>query len=275
MINLFSGVPGAGKTQMIIELMMAQKHAMTYLVRNSTGDFSDPHSPRWRGRDPSLIFVQPTEDAIPEEFEEHNPGIYVFNEPWEAWQIASLGIRMGWCTYVDDEIDLTAVYKGWIDNPLRNYCHRGRHAKNDEGAFAELHIYGGMRRIQNVHTDLSSMADQIFVFRSQGKQTMKRLTDEGIIEPSHVEMVRTFQGGKDDNGQLLPYMEFLLWKNSGTHSFGKLDNPFYGKAGVDGSYRPRRDEGARDGESVLLAEDDFDLSGVDDNDDDENLETDE
>lgn len=251
MINLYSGVPGAGKTQMICEMMMAQKHAMTFLVRNSTGDFSDTHSPRWRGRDPQLKFVKFTSDAIPEELEERKPGIYVFSEPWEGFQIAALGITLGWCTYVDDEIDLTAVYKGWIDNPLRDYVHRGRHAKNADGAFAELHIFGGMRRIQNVVTDVTSMADQIFVFRSQGKQTMKRLTDEGIIEPAHVEIVRTFQGGKDDNGKLLPFMEFLLWKNSGIHAFGRLDNPFYGKAGSDGGYMPRDDESETDDSSDI------------------------
>lgn len=265
MINLFSGVPGAGKTQMICEMMMAQKHAMTFLVRNSTGDFSDPKSPRWRGREPGLVEVEFTQEAIPPELEERKPGIYVFSEPWEGFQIAAIGITLGWCTYVDDEIDLTAVYKGWIDNPLRDYCHRGRHARNSEGQFAELHIFGGMRRIQNVHTDLTSLADQIFVFRSQGKQTMKRLTDEGIIEPSHVEMVRTFQGGKDDNGRLLPYMEFLLWKNSGTHSLGRIQNPFYGKVSSDGGYKPRSDSSESDSDE---SEDYFSDSDSDESDDD-------
>lgn len=261
MINLFSGVPGAGKTQMIIEMMMAQLHAMTFLVRNSTGDFSDAHSPRWRGRDPKLVFVQPSNEAIPEELEERKPGIYVFNEPWEGWQIANIGILLGWCTYVDDEIDLMAVYKGWVDNPLRQYIHRGRHSKTAEGDFAELHVYGGMRRIQNVTTDLTSMADQIFVFRSQGKQTMKRLVDEGIIEPSHVDMVKTFQGGKDDNGKLLPFMEFLLWKNSGTHTRGKLENPFYGKTSRDGDYQPRSDEMESDDSDWFTQNASFDEDG--------------
>jgi hypothetical protein len=256
MINLFSGVPGAGKTQMICELLMSQKHEMTFLVRDSTGDFSDPHSPRWRNRDPEIRFVKYTQDAIPEELEERKPGIYVFPEPWLGEQIAQIGIALGWCTYVDDEIDLVAVYKGWIDNPLREYCHRARHKKNAQGEFAEIHLFGGMRRIQNVHTDVTSMADQMFVFRSQGKQTMKRLTDEGIILPAHVEQVRTFQGGKDDAGNLLPHMEFLLWKNSGTHSFGRLDNPFYGKHSGDGGYRPRPDVEGNGDESAEFFEDD-------------------
>lgn len=254
MIELHSGVPGAGKTQMICERLMAQKHEMTFLVRNSTGDFSDPNSPRWRGRDPGLIPVKYTSELIPEELEERKPGIYVFNEPWLGEQIAAIGIALGWCTYVDDEIDLVAVYKGWIDNPLREYCHRARHKKNADGEFAEIHLIGGMRRVQNVHTDVTSMADQIFVFRSQGKQTMKRLTDEGIILPAHVEMVRTFQGGKDDNGKLLPFMEFLLWKNSGTHSFGRLENPFYGKAANDGGYKPRHDETENDADDFDFGE---------------------
>lgn len=240
MINLFSGVPGSGKTQMMIEYCMAGQTTNLFGVRNSTGDWDDPNSLRWRGRTPNLIHVPYTHDKMPDEVKNNDVGILIFGPPWTGEEICSILIRKGWTTYVDDELDLFARYKGWESSPLVEFVHRGRHSLNGEGRYTQLHILGGFRRIQNVVTDVTSMADQVFVFRSHGKQTLKRLTDEGIIEPWHVEMVRNFVGGKDGNNCPLPYSEFLIWKNDGSQQkLGRLANPFYGKVVQD---KPRDSE---------------------------------
>jgi hypothetical protein len=61
------------------------------------------------------------------------------------------------------------------------------------------------------------MADEVMVFRSQGKHTINRLREEGYVEESQLLTVRT-----------MPNMQYFLWRSSGEITSGVLDNPYAG-----------------------------------------------
>jgi hypothetical protein len=227
-VRLFVGVPGSGKTQAMIDFCMASQDEQLFGVVDRAGEWGDLNSPRWRGKRPNAVIVpHNVEGKMPDEVLNTHRGFLIFQHPWEGEAVAELIRQRGEAVYVDDEIDLVAIYKGWIENPLRDFVHRGRHLPNAEGIPSQVDILGAARRIQNLHSDVTSMADECFVFRSQGKYTIKRLVEEGFIDDSEeaITQVRNFKGGKG-----IPTMEFLLWKSDGTRALGTIKNPFMGKS---------------------------------------------
>lgn len=201
----------------MMDFCAAQSGTQRFLVVDRAGEWF-AESPRWRGSKPPLYLAEGTEGELIDEIEEAEGGIWCFQAPWEPLQVAKLVQAIGDCVYVDDEIDLFAVYKDWLSNPLRDFVHRGRHLANRHGEPKQVDILGAARRVQNLHTDLTSMADEVMVFRSQGKQTMKRLVEEGYIEDDEQERVRS-----------MPNFRYVLWRNTGERAHGKISNPFAAK----------------------------------------------
>lgn len=217
MISLFYGVPGAGKTTAMMDFVAQHALEQVFFVVDRAGEWSvgspdhaSSPNPRWRGADIPISVVEP--DSVPDEWE---PGVYLFQYPWEGIEVAELARSVGNVTYVDDEIDLVAVYKGWESSPLRDFVHRGRHLPNANGDICEVHILGAARRPQSLHTDLTAMADQAMIFRVQGYRTLKRLVDDSYVEETDWDEIRT-----------LPNFEYFLWRSNGTIVRGEVSNPF-------------------------------------------------
>lgn len=219
-VSLFVGVPGAGKTQAMVDLCAKQAMTHVFMVCSQAREWEDLKSPRWRGQGKKLPIVSvgatpDKRDDVVEELLEVKNGVFVFGYPWEPWEVANVTRDVGNAVYVDDEIDMFAEYKSWSTNPLRDFVHRGRHLPNINGDPSTVDIYGAARRVQNLHTDLTSMADEVLVFRSQGKHTIKRLVEEGYIDDAEVEHVRA-----------MPNMQFCGWRSSGEKFYGVIDNPY-------------------------------------------------
>lgn len=219
-VHLFLGVPGAGKTQAMVDRCAEQAKTHVFMVCSKAREWEDLSSPRWRGKGKKLpiypIAVLPDKrDDVVSDLLEVDHGIYIFPHPWEPWQVAEVCRDVGNAVYVDDEIDMFAEYRSWNSNPLRDFVHRGRHLPNINGDPSTVDIYGAARRVQNLHTDLTSMADEAMVFRSQGKHTIKRLVEEGFIDDAEIPVVRTMEN-----------MYAVLWKSSGEKGYVRVDNPY-------------------------------------------------
>ncbi len=222
MIQLFYGLPGAGKTTAMMDYVHAHADKHRFFVTDRAAEWGavDPDNaekpnPRWRGLDPKLIrTILP--DEVPDEWPE--TGIFLFQYPWEGLDVAQLAVDVGNVVVCDDEMDLVAVRTGWETSPLRMAVHRGRHAPNAKGEICELHIMGAARRPQNLHIDLTSMADQVFIFRVQGHRTLERLQLDSMISDADDEEWMKISS--------LPNFEYKLWKNDGTSSWGTVKNPF-------------------------------------------------
>lgn len=207
MITLAYGVPGAGKSTLLHDLVRAQADLHLFFVNDHEAGWGQD-AVHWRGKPPPLTLVE-TEGEL--ETLEQRPadewpasGVYVFRH-LEANRIVALLVAKGNGVYVDDELDLLARRQGWETSPLRTVVHQGRHALNEEGVPTTLHLYGACRRPQNLHTDVSSLADEVYMFRLQGKNTLKRCVDDNFLEEEQWELVRT-----------LPKFEFIHWP-SGKH----------------------------------------------------------
>jgi len=137
----------------------------------------------------------------------------LFSWPWEPRQVAELARQVGDVTYADDEIDLLATYTDWLNNPLRDFCHRGRHLPDVEGIARKVNIFGAARRPQNLHTDVTALADEVLIFRVQGEGTLKRLVREGMLREEHVYAAST-----------LPNFHYFLWRSTGEISRGILQS---------------------------------------------------
>lgn len=219
-VHLFVGVPGAGKTQAMVDMCAAMARTHVFMVCSKAGEWEDTKSPRWRGQGKRLPIytIGKGPDARSEvvsDLLEVNHGIYIFPYPWEPVDVAQTVADVGNAVYVDDEIDQFAEYKSWLTNPLRDFVHRGRHMRNINGDVCTADIFGAARRIQNLHTDLTSMADEVMVFRSQGKYTIKRLVEEGYIDDAEIPHVRA-----------MPNMQFVGWRSSGEKFYGAVINPY-------------------------------------------------
>lgn len=168
----------------------------------------------WRGQPPVNLYVIEEHDFQPwaEKSNENWPekGVFAFRNV-EPWAIANLVVDLGDSVYVDDELDLTARAKGWLQSPLRKIVHQGRHLKNREGDICMVHILGACRRPQNLHTDVSTLADAVYIFRVQGRRTIDRLKDDSMIEEGHVDKVRQ-----------LPTFHFLHWPSMRFFCVGEI-----------------------------------------------------
>lgn len=167
-----------------------------FFVVDHTGEWT-PDAPHWRNRAPSRTIVLEAREKIPDVFEDYT--VYIFRG-FNPQEVASLVVGVGNTVYVDDEIDRSARKKGWDESALKEIVHRGRHAENDEGEYTEVHLLGACRRPQNLHNDLTDLADQICVFRVQGSRTLERLKNDSVIEDEEWDRIRT-----------LPKFHFRHW----------------------------------------------------------------
>jgi hypothetical protein len=223
-IKLFLGVPGGGKTLAMQDLVYESTkqgwpcfvidNAFEWLTHTLDGEINI----RWRGRPPFIIRAPHIDadegelmGAIDEAYERNAALVFEKFDGWNPMAVANLMTIRGNAIYVDDEIDLFATYKGWEENPLRNFIHRGRHMPNADNEPTQVHVYGASRRPQNLHTDLTSMADEVFVFRIQGVNTLKRVVAEGYILPNDVEDARTMEN-----------LDFYKWNSGGQITRGFL-----------------------------------------------------
>lgn len=222
MIKLFLGMPGAGKTLAMQDLVYDSTKAgwPCFVIDNAfewlPETLDGKTNIRWRGRPPFIVRApepdSPDLDSAVSEVLEKN-GVLVCEklDDWEPRMVADLVKQHGNAIYVDDEIDLFARYKDWDDNPLKDFIHRGRHMPNAENIPTEVHIYGAARRPQNLHTDLTSMASEVFTFRMQGMNTLKRIQAEGYVEPQLIEGLPK-----------LPDLYFHKWEMGGKITQGIL-----------------------------------------------------
>lgn len=200
MIQLAYGVPGSGKSTLLHDLVKAQAGVQKFFVIDHEAGWGlDGY--HWRGEPPSLGVYGPDDLTKLEEVpsDEWAQGVYVFRNV-EPEEVLTLAVAKGNVVYVDDEIDLIGRRKGWDASPLRTFVHQGRHALNEDGEPRELHVLGACRRPQNLHTDLTDLVDQVYVFRCQGSRTLKRLLDDSLIEDAQWEDVRA-----------LPNFSFIHW----------------------------------------------------------------
>lgn len=222
MITLFIGVPGAGKTLGAQNVTAIASQEWPCFVIDHTPEewgpvFEGRENPRWYGNVPFILDVPygTTENTL-DFLSEHDKGIFRFcqGDGWEPREVALLTMLRGDAYYVDDEIDLFATYKNWQDNPLKEFVHRGRHLLNADGVSSEVHVIGCARRVQNLHTDLTAMTDQAYIFRSQGARTIARLREEGYLEGDQLEEVRSLEN-----------LQYFRWKNDGTIRKGAIQPP--------------------------------------------------
>lgn len=222
MITLCLGVPKSGKSLALQDLVREGvaggrvyavfDHAFEWSAQDKNGD----ENIRWRGAPPPLVHVEKdSHDNVCEMIEAKRDAeegcLFVFCRPWTQHEVATIVKDVGDCSYVDDEIDLFGTREGWETNPLREFVHRGRHSLDRHGYPREIHAYGAARRIQYLHTDLTSLANQIYVFRLQGSTTLDRAVKEGILEASMRDIV-----------QKLPDLYFVKWTTEGKHAWGRL-----------------------------------------------------
>lgn len=227
-VRLALGVPAAGKT-IALQDMVADACAAGHVafVTDFAGEWAETDADglpnqRWRGSPPPIFYAPPPPGEGGEVDLEWFIGVrdagnaaVLFQYPWEAAQVADVAKKVGGVIYVDDEIDLLAVYSGWPDNPLRDFCHRGRHLPDHEGTPREVHVLGAARRPQNLHTDVTNLADEVLIFRVQGKNTLKRLVEEGMLTDELVAEAKA-----------LPNFHYFLWRSTGEIERGVLLDPW-------------------------------------------------
>lgn len=236
MIGLALGLPKMGKTQVLQDYVGAHALANRFFVIDRTNDWtSDSH--RWRGikwkewtqriarvahfagistlpltTDRPWFANAPAPDGDLESWAKRLPatGVFRFPWPWEGIDVAQLAVDIGNVTFVDDEIDFTALNEGWKSNPLRMVCHRGRHLPNRDGVMGQVHILGAARRAQNMALDLTTLADFVWVFRLRGHRTLERLVHDSLLLPEELDRVRA-----------LPRTHFRFWTVDGETSWGQ------------------------------------------------------
>lgn len=237
MIGLAIGLPKMGKTQALQDYVGAHALQNRFFVVDRTDDWKDD-SHRWRGikwkvwsrhiarvaaaagiTTLPLTTDRPWYSDAPApghgalEWAKKLPatGVFRFGWPWEGADVAQLTADVGNATYVDDEIDFTALPSGWERNPLREFAHRGRHLPNADGVMGQVHVLGAARRPQNMHIDLTTLADFVWIFRIRGHRTLERLVHDSLLLPEELDQVRE-----------LPPQHFRFWTVDGETSWGNL-----------------------------------------------------
>lgn len=194
MIILAYGVPGSGKTTLLHDMVRLQQGSHLFYISDVTAEWGSDAA-HWRGQVPSQLRVIYREDGggdgDMEQLRELTSGVVVFRD-YEPAEVAQFAVDRGNVTFVDDEIDMSGRRGGWDSSPLRDIVHRGRHLRNADGEHLQVNILGACRRPANLHTDLSELANEVFLFRLQGKNTIERLwADHHVLSQEEEDFVRT------------------------------------------------------------------------------------
>lgn len=219
-VKLWLGMPGSGKTLAMMDTVRAESAAgHSFFVVDRAGEWG-PDEVRWRGNPPARVLAAPSPTLPAEELHDFLSdaadagSVVLFGYPWEGRDVAAWVQAIGDVTYVDDEIDLVATYTRWEDNPIRNFVHRGRHLPDADGTPRIVNVFGAARRPQNLHIDVTSLADEVMVFRVMGSRTLKRLVDDTVLSDELVE--------GDDPISQWENLRYVLWRREGTRVEGVL-----------------------------------------------------
>lgn len=188
MIILAYGVPGTGKSTLLHDLVRKQAHLHRFFVVDHEAGWARGGI-HWRGAAPSNLFLIDKKTRLPPVGQLPPTGVFVFRN-WEPLDVARLVVEHGDTVFVDDEIDFCARRQGWESSPLRLIVHQGRHLPNAAGEVSECHIMGACRRPQNLASDLSELASEVYIFRIQGDLTLSRLVRDDHLSDSELDMVR-------------------------------------------------------------------------------------
>lgn len=212
MIRLAIGVPGAGKSICLQDCAReAVRKGWPVFAVDRAGEWLSDANVRWRNNAPNVKDILSPTDWDNAKEEGIEAGVYAFNG-FESLDVARYAQAIGNVVFVDDEIDISAPLSGkWKDNPLRDFCHRGRHFPNAKGEICELHLWGAARRIQNVHTDVTSLCDEAFVFRVSGRRTIDRIIEE-----------MAFSEEQANEALTLDTFNYFRWSSKGTLTRGFL-----------------------------------------------------
>lgn len=190
MIFLAYGLPGMGKTLWMHDFAKAQPEQL-FIVNDHAAEWG-PDAAHWRGKPPASIQIFEGSQQLPKPEDIPDSGIIVIRGR-EAGEIATLVKEKGFATYVDDELDFAAGRKGWLESPLREIVHQGRHLENAAGEFTRCHIIGACRRPQSLHTDVTDIVDEVYIFRLQGSRTLERLKSDSMIEDEDWDAIRNME----------------------------------------------------------------------------------
>lgn len=186
-VDLAFGLPGTGKSTLLHDLVRAQAHAMRFFVVDHDASWGEDGI-HWRGDPPPNLYVLYKDDELPPRIP--LTGVFVFRN-WDARDVAQACVDYGCTTYVDDEVDKAGRKKGFDDSPLRLIANEGRHLENLSGDYTECHILGACRRPQRIHTDLTELAREVYVFRVKGKNTLQRLMDEDYFDEELADEIKS------------------------------------------------------------------------------------
>lgn len=227
-VRLFIGWPGFGKSLAMQDICAQAVEAghLCFTVDRCyewAADSKDKEGrSRWRDS-PPLISEAPQEIEDDEELyselcrlrDDEKGWLVRFGFPWDGFQVGELARKVGSVIVADDECDYTTSRGSWEQmhkpdsplrgfsvNPFRDFVHRGRHLPSPvDYVPREVHLLGAMRRPENVHTDLTSVAEEVMLFRIGGHTTLERLTKEGWLTDEQLTEV-----------QRLPPLHYLLHK---------------------------------------------------------------
>ena len=241
MISLALGLPATGKSQWCQDYVLAHARSHRFLVVDRADEWrADTH--RWRGQkwrgwdsrfaklarsvghsfivDGAPWFLDVPGGRAPQLDELPGSGVIRFGYPWEGEAVAELARELGNCCYVDDELDLVALQSGWPKNPLRDFAHRGRHLPNAAGVVGQVHVLGAARRAQSLHIDVTTLADQVAVFRLRGGRTLERLVEDGILTDELVRVPWSKEELPETEAIVrAPDYHFKLWLTGGGDSY--------------------------------------------------------
>lgn len=240
-VRLFIGWTGFGKSLAMQDMSAdaaADGHLVLTVDRARewrTDAVDEEGRSRWRD-DPPELYEWPQEMNRDELFKrlceqrdkpvEERGCVVRFDFPWNGLKLGTLARELGSCMVVDDEADYTAGHGNWeamhcerphrvcgcgnpecaLDdyslNPYRDFVHRGRHLPSPvDGVPRVVHLLGAMRRPENVHTDLTAIAEEVMMFRIGGHTTLDRISREGWLADDQLEEV-----------QRLPKLHYLLYR---------------------------------------------------------------
>lgn len=194
-IVLLYGLPGYGKSTLLHSMVREYSRAHLLFVKDHALEWG-PKSSHWHGRPPENLWLADAQQIRETPVEElPTTGVLVFQFA-PAAEVAQLAVDKAPAVYVDDEIDFLARWKGWEESPLRTMVHQGRHAMNENDSPCEIHLLGACRRPQSLVTDLTDIANDVYIFRVRGSRTLKRLIDDSQVEGDDVMRLRNLERGQ-------------------------------------------------------------------------------